>query len=156
MEVYSDGSCIGNTSRRRFGGVGIWFGQNDIRNSSIPIEHDSPTNQEAELLGLKYSLAFCRNVNDLTIKTDSMYAINCVTKWPEKWKMNGWKTSTGNPVLHVEIIKECLSIMEYRKSRGYITRFRYIKGHSGNEGNEGADVLAKKGADMMRDVYAMQ
>lgn len=150
MEVYTDGSCIGNVASGRFAGSGIWFSDCDPRNSSIPISKDGATHQYAELLAMRYALIFCRNVPDLTIKTDSMYSINCITKWYKKWRLNSWKKPNGDDVLHSEIIKECISIIEYRNSRSYRTDIKHVIGHSGERGNEEADRLAKSAAEYAR------
>jgi ribA/ribD-fused uncharacterized protein len=148
MELYTDGSCITGSDNERYGGAGIWFGPNDMRNTYIPIPSELSTNQYAELLAIRYALVFCRNVISITIKTDSKYSINCVTNWYKVWQQNNWKTSTNKDVLHSSVIKECVSILEYRTLRGYTTSIEYIKAHSGVTGNEGADSLAKQASLM--------
>lgn len=152
MEVYTDGSCIGNISEGRYAGIGIWFSDSDCRNSSIPVVGENATNQYAELSAILYALKFCKNSPDLTIKTDSQYSINCVTKWYVAWESNSWKRPNGNKVLYVDQIQECLSILRLRDSKGYKTEIVHVKGHSGEEGNEGADKLAKIGAEVSRSM----
>lgn len=143
MEVYTDGSCITGSDGKRYSGAGIWFGTNNNRNTSIPILISYPTNQHAELFSIRYTLVYCKNVHHLIIKTDSKYSIDCLTVWCKSWMKNGWKTSTGNDVLHSELIKECLSILEYRAQMDYTTSIEYVKGHSNSIGNNGADRLAR-------------
>lgn len=153
MEVYTDGSCIGSYDEMRFGGSGIWFGENDMRNSSISVVHEKSTNQRAELMAIRYALVFCRNVEALIIKTDSQYSISCMTTWAEMWIDNHFMTSQGKEVIHSDVIKECISILEFRKSMKYKTSFVYVKGHSDDIGNNGADTLAKKAATKLRDSF---
>lgn len=155
MEVYTDGSCITGPDGERYAGSGVWFGNEDMRNLSIPIYIDHPTNQHAELLSIRYALTVCKNVPFLTIKTDSQYSKNCLTVWYKSWQSNGWKTSTGNDVLHSDVIKESLSLLDYRSNKGYITSIEYVKGHSKNPGNDGADSLARTASEYARD-YAMR
>jgi len=144
MEVYTDGSCITGSDGLRYGGAGVWFGFDDARNTHVPIPSESSTNQYAELLAINYALKLCRNVKSLVINTDSQYSIKCLTVWYKTWCRNEWKTSTNKDVLHSSLIKESVSILEYRISQGYSTSLEYVKGHSGVEGNEGADKLARK------------
>lgn len=142
MEVYTDGSSIVGCDGIRYGGSGIWFSKDDIRNSSIPLRGESTTNQLAELTAILYALRFCKSVPQLIIKSDSVYSIKCVTLWHKAWKQNGWKTSKGNPVLYADIIQEMLSIINSRSLVEFSTSFVHIRGHRGIEGNEGADKLA--------------
>ncbi len=153
MEVYTDGSCIGNQTEGRFAGAGVWFGENDKRNSSILLIRDKSTNQRAELVAIKYALLFCRNVQSLIIKTDSQYSISCMTTWAEMWVDNHWMTSQGKEVVHSDIIKECISLLHFRKQRGYTTSFVHVRGHSGDRGNNGADELARNAALALKKQY---
>jgi ribonuclease HI len=142
MEIYTDGSCIIGPDNLRYGGAGVWFGPNDPRNSSIPIDSEFSTNQYAELLAIRYGLLLCRNVSSLVLYSDSKYSISCVTVWYKNWRQNGWKTSTNKDVMHSAIIRECVEILEYRQIKQYSTQLKYVKGHSGILGNVGADELA--------------
>lgn len=142
MEVYTDGSCIIGPDHERYGGAGVWFGEGDVRNTHVPIKTDLSTNQYAELLAIRYALILCRNVPSLTIYTDSKYSINCITVWYKAWEKNGWKTTNNKDVLHASLIKYCISVIEYRDRQGYSTSLNYVKGHSGDPGNDGADSLA--------------
>jgi ribA/ribD-fused uncharacterized protein len=144
MELYTDGSCITGPDGERYAGVGIWFGKNDLRNTSIPIDSQMSTNQYAELLAIRYALLFCKNVSFLVVNTDSKYSINCITVWCQAWNVNGWKTSTGKDVLYSSLIKECITMLADRDNKGHVTSLNYVKAHHGIEGNEGADMLAKR------------
>ena len=144
MIVYTDGSSIYKCDGSRVGGLGIWFGRNDKRNVSMPIMHPNPTNQVSELIAIKYALILCQYCQDLTIKSDSQYSINCITKWSQKWKSNGWKNSKGAEVSNMDIIKEILNLVEIRTSNNRQIQFIHVYGHSGEEGNEEADSLANR------------
>lgn len=47
--VYTDGACEGNGQIGSEAGVGVYFGDNDPRNVSEPLEGEKQTNQRAEL-----------------------------------------------------------------------------------------------------------
>jgi ribonuclease HI len=101
----------------------------------------------------------------LKIKTDSKYSIDCMNpphceqsqssltidfhvgfqKWLPKWQQNGFKTATGGPVKNVGIIRYLSAHLDARASYGQQIFLHYVKGHNGEEGNEGADAQANKG-----------
>ena len=74
----------------------------------------------------------------VNIRSDSMYTINTLTKWCERWKWNNWHGSRGKMVKHAELIKECLDLMKDRD-----IKFLKVKSHVGVY-NELADRLAAK------------
>ena len=55
IHVYTDGSCYGNGAKESYGGIGIFFGQNDPRNIGAPYM-DNPTNNRAELAAIVKTL----------------------------------------------------------------------------------------------------
>lgn len=62
--------------------------------------------------------------------------------WIRGWKRNGWKTSAGTGVKNVELWKDIELLIELHLSKGRVLEFIWVKGHSGNDGNELADTLA--------------
>ena len=111
--VYTDGACKDNQDKiHRRGGYGIFFGDNDIRNKSIKLTGPKITNQVAELTACISAIEIIINSstylppNKIIIKTDSMYTINCVTKWFDGWKKRGWKKADGKSVDNLELIQK--------------------------------------------------
>lgn len=112
--VFCDGSSINNGKKGAVASAGIvvWGKpEADIKHISIYAEMlpstDEQTNQRAELYA---AMRACdelgaRKVASADIYTDSMYTINCLTKWTPTWIKNGWKKANGEPVLHADIIK---------------------------------------------------
>lgn len=155
MIIYTDGSRIPGQDGRGYGGIGIWFGENDPRNTSISITSPNPTNQSAELMAIKYALTFCKEVDDILIMTDSTYSINCFTVWYKIWMNNGWKNSKHEDVVNSDLIKEVLGIISYRDSMKYKTSFQHVKAHKDSIGNIGADKLAVAGS-LKHERYIME
>jgi ribonuclease HI len=139
--VYCDGSCLHNGTSGSIGGIGIFFGDNDPRNKSEKFPLDNPTNQRAELYAAIRTLEITKDDHDIEIITDSMYTINCVTKWFMSWEKNGWKTSNGKDVKNKELIQKIIKMCRNEDKNKKI-RWTHIKGHNGNYGNEKADELA--------------
>ncbi len=77
----------------------------------------------------------------LGIMTDSMYAINGLTKYLSKWEDNGWIGVKNAP-----FFKKAAHIL---KQHIATTSFQWIKGHNGIQGNEESDRLAKEGANKL-------
>ncbi|GMG18978.1 unnamed protein product [Ambrosiozyma monospora] len=156
--VYTDGACKNNQNRfARRGGYGVFFGVNDKRNISAPLTGDNHTNQLAELTAIDKALDEIIKVAlkvKFTIVTDSKYCIDCITKLANGWKQKGWLNAQGKPVANRAIIE---SILDKKALVNYLyttcgwddeLEFRYVPGHSSDFGNEKADELARKGADM--------
>lgn len=71
------------------------------------------------------------------IISDSKYVIEGMTKHASKWEDVGW-----TDVKNAEALCDLLARLRGRSAR---TTFEWVKGHTGNVGNEQADRLAKMG-----------
>ncbi|KAI1783861.1 hypothetical protein LXA43DRAFT_838491, partial [Ganoderma leucocontextum] len=74
----------------------------------------------------------------LHIVSDSKYVIRGLTVHLQKWEQNGWLHVRNKPLIQTVTAK--------LRARFAPTTFRWVKGHSGDPGNEGADDLAKDGS----------
>lgn len=116
------------------------------RNVSEPLKGNRQTNQRAELTAILRALEIAPRHRDVTISTDSRYAIDCVTVWFVKWRRNKWLTADGKPVENKDLIESILVKIEERNLLKVKTLFEWVKGHNRDPGNEAADQLAVKGA----------
>ena len=98
------------------------------------------TNNKMELTAVIEGLKTLQNKSEVTIVTDSQYVKNGINQWIYKWKKNGWKTASKKPVKNKDLWKE----LDYLV-REHIIDWEWVRGHSGNPGNERADLLANKG-----------
>ena len=153
ITVFTDGSSSGEIGKRK-GGVGIFFGDNNKLHKSQALRTKDVTNQRAELLACLRAVRIVKKhykTNwELTIYSDSMYSINCITQWAKTWEKNGW-TKKGGKILHLDIIKPLYSL--YKKHN--IT-FKHVNSHQKKpkdknspqwfvwHGNDEADKLATK------------
>lgn len=120
LVVYTDGACQGKPRRA---GSGVWFGHRDPRNISEP-SPGRPTNQRAEAYAIL--LALRATQGPVEIRSDSQYGIKGATKA---------QAAYANTDLFEAI---------WVAMQGRDVRFRHVYGHTGVEGNEGADRLAVK------------
>ena len=116
------------------------------RNVSEPLKGTRQTNQRAELTAILRALDIAPRHRDVTIFTDSRYAIDCVTVWFVKWRRNKWLTSENKPVENKDLIESILVKIEERNHLRVQTLFQWVKGHNRDPGNEEADRLAVNGA----------
>ncbi|RCH97676.1 hypothetical protein CU097_014980 [Rhizopus azygosporus] len=145
--VYTDGASAGNGQVGAQAGYGVYWGDNDPRNLSRPLEGTRQTNQRAEATAVMRALEQSAANEPLEIRTDSQYVIKAVNQWSKSWKDNGWKSSKGTPVENRDILEKIVDIIDHRKAPVEVV---YVPGHSGEEGNEKADRLAVAGAKRTR------
>jgi ribonuclease HI len=63
-----------------------------------------------------------------------------ITGWLKGWKRNGWRTADRKPVKNVELWQRLDAAAERHE-----VAWHWVRGHAGNEMNERADALARKG-----------
>ena len=136
--AYTDGSC------NRHDKTGGWAFTAQLGSRLITRYGcaDDTTNNEMELTAIHRLLEFVMPTpRKLIIWADSRYCLDALTKWWRKWERQGWTTATGADVKNLALIHSCacyiLTHEEYR-----ILDWRYVRGHSGNPGNERVDKLA--------------
>ncbi|KAG2181248.1 hypothetical protein INT43_008831 [Umbelopsis isabellina] len=129
--VYTDGASAGNGTAKAFAGVGVYFGPNDPRNVSEPLE-GKPTNQRAEIMAVIRAIERCDDDHS-------------VTTWRKKWIEHGWTTSTGAEVKNKDLFERLFDLIDKRPG---VVEITHVQGHSGHAGNEMADRFAVQGAQM--------
>ena len=136
--VYTDGSYQDHKSG--YAAIYVLSQEPIIEYGALPTKWNS--NQKAELYAIYQALLTLRDarIYTCTLRTDSQYAINCLTIWVANWLKNGWKTANKKPVENRELIQLILQLLQIVK-----VNFEYTPGHSGEKYNELADKWAKLG-----------
>jgi len=146
--VYTDGACSGNGQYGSVAGIGVWWGPYDARNLSERCP-GRQTNNRAELIAIIRALETAPVTSvPLVIKSDSEYAIKCFTDWLPGWRRRNFTTSKGTPVKNVDLVKYMDALFSLRQRSGQQVRLEHVRGHAGEEGNEGADALAVSGTKL--------
>ncbi len=65
-----------------------------------------------------------------------------LTGWIGNWINNGWMSANKKPVKNKELWEQILYEIKVHIGYGNILYFKWVEGHSGNEGNDYADFLA--------------
>lgn len=134
--VFTDGGCLNNGKTNSIGSISIFFSDDDSKNYNEVFSSENYdnkiTNQTMELKSciktfeiLNESFDYSKNINIIYIYTDSMYVINCITKWYNKWIIDNWKTSNGKDVENKELIQ-----LLYTLKSKYFVIFKHVDAHT--------------------------
>jgi ribonuclease HI len=136
--IYTDGACRGNPG---LGGWGAWLQYGDHEKELYGGQPDT-TNNRMELTAVIRALGSLKRSCEVTLYTDSEYVHKGMTEWLEGWKRKGWKTSAKKPLKNADLWRELDDLAASQS-----VDWRWVKGHSGDPGNERADGLANRGID---------
>jgi ribonuclease HI len=153
IEVYTDGSCIGNGKDTAFGGYGAYFPGGEASNVAEPLVranngNASVTSNRAELRGILAAMSSVEDSEqDLQIFTDSQY-------WAKYVSKSALNLSKPVPP-HLEnqdIIASIRTVFERSfHPRGREVKSTYVPAHTGKKddrstGNDIADTLSVMGS----------
>ncbi len=134
--VYTDGACKGNPGP---GGWGAWL-RWGVHEKELCGGEALTTNNRMELTAVIQALAQLKRRSAVAVYTDSAYVKNGITEWIANWKRRGWRTAGGQPVKNVDLWQRLDALVA-----AHDVRWHWVRGHSGDPGNERADALANRG-----------
>ena len=136
--IYTDGACRGNP------GPGGWGALIKFENAQKEIfgGQNNVTNNQMELSAAIEGLSTLKEPCKVKLFTDSKYVMDGITQWIQNWKKNNWKTAAKKEVKNKALWQQLDQLMAYHE-----VQWHWVKGHSGDPGNETADLLANKGID---------
>lgn len=140
--IYTDGACSGNPGVGGWGAVLI-YGQSV---KEIYGGDKSTTNNQMELTAAIMALKQLKFACAVTLYTDSQYVKKGITEWIDGWSKNDWKNSQKKPVKNKELWIELSE-----EAKRHEIQWKWVKGHDGDEMNEKADELARKGAEEVKN-----
>lgn len=150
LTIYTDGACPHNP-----GGVGGW-GVFMTRGPGIEraisgFVQKPTTNNRTELIAVIEALKRLPLKAEATVFTDSEYIVKGINQWVKKWKANGWSRrkkpskagqakvyGENKDIKNLDLWQELDSLSSQRP----LVRIAWVRGHSGNHGNDIADRLA--------------
>ena len=142
VTLYTDGACKGNPGA---GGWGVVLEYGEHRKELFGGDVGT-TNNRMELMAAIAGLSALKSRCVVDLYTDSVYVKDGITKWLTKWKSNGWRTAAKKPVANQDLWEQLDQAVSVHKVNWY-----WVKGHSGDLGNERADELANQGASSVCD-----
>ena len=161
MYIFCDGACKGNGQKGAVGGwaFACWAEKPTGEPATAAADRlqigpkgEAPTNQRAELKALLEALQYAQSQPKSVIYTDSLYSLNCTTKWGPAWKKAGWTRSSGEPLQNLDLIKPLVDLYGSLKGR---VEIRHVRGHQTNSsaeawGNNWVDRAAVAGSQGIR------
>ena len=139
VTIYTDGACKGNPGR---GGWGAWLSC-DGNEKELFGGQLLTTNNRMELTAVIESLASLKRTCSVLVYTDSDYVRKGITEWIHNWKLRGWLTADRKPVKNADLWQRLDALRALHH-----VEWRWVKGHSGDPGNERADALANRGVEV--------
>ncbi len=100
------------------------------------------TNNRMELTAAIEGLNALKSQQNVVLHTDSKYVMDGVNQWMPNWKRRGWRTAAKKPVKNQDLWMALDEAVQR-----HAIHWVWVKGHSGNPGNEMADALANRGID---------
>lgn len=136
VDIYTDGACSGNPGPGGWGAL-LLHGQarRELRGGAA-----DTTNNRMELTAAIMALEALKRPCEVRLHTDSTYLRDGVTRWLENWQKNGWRTAARKPVKNVDLWQRLQAALARHQ-----VRWLWVRGHSGDAGNERADALAREG-----------
>lgn len=143
VEIYTDGACRGNPGPGGWGVLLLSGGREKTLQGAVA----ETTNNRMELTAAVQALNALTRECRVALYTDSEYVRRGITEWMPAWKMRGWKTADKKPVKNVDLWQA----LDDAAAR-HTVDWHWVRGHTGNPGNEKADQLANAAIDEMLQI----
>lgn len=138
VQIFTDGSCLGNPGPGGYGTILIYKGTRKELSAGFKLT----TNNRMELLAAIEGLEALKSPCTVDLTTDSQYVRQGIMSWLAGWKAKGWKTSNKKPVKNKD-----LWLRLDKATSPHKVQWHWVKGHSGHPENERCDDLARNAAN---------
>jgi ribonuclease HI len=138
--IYTDGACRGNPGP---GGWGVILNYKGKFKELYGAEKHT-TNNRMELMAAIQALETLTKPCSVRLNSDSSYVLKGITDWMPNWKKRGWLTAAKTPVKNEDLWRRLDAVIAKHK-----VEWKWVKGHSGDTGNDRADALANLGIDSL-------
>jgi len=141
VEIWTDGGCKPNPGPGGWAAI-LRFG---------PVEREltgsdpATTNNRMELSAAIAALEALKRPCRVVLHTDSEYVRNGMERWIKGWVRNNWRNAAREPVKNFELWQRLLAA-----AKPHQIEWKWVRGHSGDEMNERADVLATMARESAR------
>ena len=140
--IHTDGACRGNPGPGGWGAVL----EHDSRERELYGYEPETTNNRMELMAIIRALETLKRPCKVRAITDSQYVMKGVTQWMPGWKKRGWRTAARKPVANRDLWERLDTALQRHE-----VEWEWVRGHTGQQGNERADQLANRGIDEAED-----
>ncbi len=136
--IYTDGACRGNPGPGGWGVILTYKGTTKELYGGEP----ETTNNRMELMAVISALEALTKPCHVIINSDSKYVLQGITEWIDNWKKRSWKTANKSAVKNEDLWRRLDAARTLHR-----IEWKWVKGHSGDAGNDKADELANLGID---------
>ncbi len=140
LQIYCDGACDPNPGRAG-SGIAV-YRDGELEQLWYGLYNPNGTNNTAELDALHHALLMAETAilagQTAQILCDSMYAINCISKWAAGWCKKGWRKA-GGEIKNLSLIQAAHAVYVRIESQ---LQLIHVSAHVGTQGNELADRMA--------------
>ncbi len=138
ITIHTDGGCRGNP------GIGGWGAilKSGKHCKELKGSASDTTNNRMELTAAIEALASLNRPCEAHLYTDSVYVKDGINKWLANWKNNNWRTANRKAVKNQDLWQRLDALNDAQN-----VSWHWVKGHSGDPGNERADALANEAMD---------
>ncbi len=141
VEAFTDGACLGNP------GPGGWAALLRSKGTERMLAGGEPdtTNNRMELMAAISALEALKRPCKVLLTTDSRYVMQGIEEWVPKWRANGWRTASKQPVKNQDLWQRLSEAGE-----PHVVQWKWVRGHNGHVENERVDVAAREQAETYR------
>ena len=138
ITIHTDGACIGNPGPGGYGAVLAYNGTRREFSGGFRLT----TNNRMELMAAIVALSALKEPCAVKLYSDSQYVVKAMQEgWPQKWRAAGWRRNKKERAINPDLWEQLLALCETHE-----VEFAWVRGHSGDPGNERCDELANAAA----------
>ena len=141
VEIFTDGACLGNPGP---GGWAALLRSGEAERLLSGAEAET-TNNRMELMAAIAALEALKRPCRVHLTTDSRYVMQGIEEWVPRWRANGWRTASRQPVKNQDLWQRLVAACEPHR-----IRWSWVRGHAGHVENERVDEAARAQAETLR------
>jgi len=140
VEIFTDGACRGNP------GPGGWAAllRRGADERMLSGAASATTNNRMEVTAAIEAIAALKRPSRVRLTTDSEYLRQGITSWLQRWKANGWRTASKQPVKNQDLWQRLDAAVQQHR-----IEWHWVRGHSGHSENERVDAAANAAIDAL-------
>ena len=137
VEIFTDGSCLGNPGPGGYGAVLHYYHHRKVLSAGYYLT----TNNRMELMAAIVAIESLKKPCSVILKTDSQYVRMGITRWIHTWKKSRWMTTRKKLIKNIDLWQRLDATLKLHN-----IHWEWLKGHAGCPNNEYCDKLARSAA----------